>query len=67
MDDTVKKAHDFREGYVEGVGAVIKAIGDGLPEQQILVLRKWIDGPLEAWRRGPPDAARPTIPMIDGA
>ena len=67
MDDPAQKAHDFREGYVEGAGAMIKAIGDGLPEHQMLVLRKWIDGPLEAWRRGPPDAARPEIPMIDGA
>ena len=67
MDDPAKKADDFREGYVEGAGAVVKAIGDGLPEHQILVLQKWIDGPLAAWRHGPPDAARPAIPMIDGA
>ena len=67
MNDPAKKAHDFREGYVEGAGAVIKAIGDGLQEHQVLVLQKWIDGPLVAWRQGPSDAARPTIPMIDGA
>ena len=67
MNDPAERAHDFREGFVEGAGAVVKAIGDGLQEHQILVLQKWIDGPLEAWRRGPPDATRPTIPMIDGA
>ena len=67
MSDPVDKARDFREGYIEGAGAVVKAIGDGLQEHQILVLKKWIDGPLEQWRCGPPDAQRPVLPMIDGA
>ncbi len=67
MNDPVEKAHDFREGYVEGAAAVVKAIGDGLQAHQILVLQKWIDGPLDAWRRGPSDAPPPVLPMIDGA
>ena len=67
MTDAAEKAHNFREGYVEGAGAVLKAIGDGLPEHQMLVLMKWIDGPLEMWRRGSPEDQRPAIPMIDGA
>ena len=67
MNDAAEKARDFREGYAEGAAAVVKAIGDGLQEQQILVLRKWIDGSLKAWRHDSSDAPPPVLPMIDGA
>ena len=62
-----EKAHDYREGFVQGAKALLKIIGDDLPEQQMRVLERWVDGPLSEWRHAPPDAAQPTPPMIDGA
>ena len=67
MTDGATKAADYREGYVEGARAVLKAIGDDLPEQQMRVLEKWVSGPLAAWRHAEPDAKPPPLPMIDGA
>ena len=62
-----EKAQDYREGFVRGAKAILKAIGDDLPEQQMRVLERWVEGPLSEWRHAPPDAAQPTMPMIDGA
>ena len=61
------KAHDYREGFFEGARAILKAIGDDLPEQQMRVLEKWVSGPLSAWRHADDDASPPPLPMIDGA
>ena len=67
MSDPDEKAHDFREGFREGARAVIKAIGDNLPDQQMRVLEKWVSGPLESWLHADKDAVPPPLPMIDGA
>ena len=67
MTDGATKAHDYREGFVEGARAVLKAIGDDLPEQQMRVLEKWVSGPLDTWRTAAPDAAPPPLPLLDGA
>jgi hypothetical protein len=57
----------YRDGFVNGARAIFEAIGDDLPEEQMRVLQKWIDGPLDAWRREGPDTSPPPVPMIDGA
>ena len=67
MSDTVEKAGDYREGFYQGARAVLKAIGDDLPEVQMRVLEKWVAGPVDQWRHAPPDAAAPPLPMLDGA
>ena len=67
MTDGAGKAHEYREGFVEGARAVLKAIGDDLPEEQMRVLEKWVSGPLAAWRSAAADDAPPPLPMIDGA
>ena len=67
MTDTADKTHDYREGYYEGARAILKAIGDDLPENQMRVLENWVSGPLEAWRSADPNAPPPPLPMIDGA
>ena len=58
---------EHRTGYVEGARAVLKAIGDDLPEQQMRVLEKWVAGPLTEWIEAGAEAAPPVLPMIDGA
>lgn len=67
MTEPGEKAHDFREGFLQGARAVIAAIGDDLPEVQMRVLEKWVAGPLEAWRCAEPGAAPPPLPLLDGA
>lgn len=67
MEDPAEKAHDYREGYLEGVKAVIAAIGDDLPEMQMRVLEKWAAGPLASWRHADSGATPPPLPMLDGA
>ena len=62
-----EKARDYREGFVEGAKAILEAIGDDLPEQQMGVLQKWVAGPLSAWRRADANASPPPLPMIDPA
>ena len=66
-DDPSAKAKDFRQGFVAGAQAILKAIGDDLPEQQMRVLQKWVEGPLDKWRNADAGASEPPIPMIDGA
>ena len=61
------KAHDYREGFFEGARAILKAIGDDLPDQQMRVLEKWVAGPLSDWRHADDDASPPPLPLIDGA
>ncbi len=61
------KAHDYREGFHAGAQAILKAIGDDLPEVQMRVLQRWVSGPLSDWRHEPAEARRPPLPMIDGA
>jgi hypothetical protein len=65
--DMSDKAKDYREGYFEGAKAILKIIGDDLPEEQMRVLEKWVAGPLSAWRHADADASPPQLPMIDGA
>lgn len=65
--DPAVKAHAFREGFIAGVRATLKAIGDDLPEEQSRVLEKWASGPLERWSKAGPDADEPPMPMVDGA
>ncbi len=67
MADTGDKAHDYREGFLQGAKTILKAIGDDLPEQQMRVLERWISGPLQAWCHADAAEAPPTVPMIDGA
>ena len=66
MTDGAEKAQDFRQGYYEGAKAILKTIGDGLSENQMRVLEKWVAGPIKEWGKAGPDAAPPTAPMIDG-
>ena len=61
------RAVDYREGYLEGARAMLKAIGNDMAEEQKRVLEKWVNGPLAAWRHAGPGAARPDLPAIDGA
>ncbi len=67
MADPAEKAHDYREGFCEGVRAVVKAIGDDLPEAQVRVLERWVAGPLEGWRHADAGSPPPPLPMLDGA
>ncbi|WP_158808826.1 hypothetical protein [Beijerinckia sp. L45] len=62
-----RKAQAYREGFCEGARAILKAIGDDLPGEQMRVLEKWVAGPLTAWRHADDDASPPPLPMIDGA
>ncbi len=61
------KAQDYREGFLEGARAMLKAIGDDMAEEQKRVLEKWVEGPLATWRAAGPEATRPGLPAIDGA
>jgi hypothetical protein len=67
MIDPGETAGVYREGFCEGVSAVVKGLGDALSEDQRRVLEKWLDGPLAAWRRAGHDAPRPPMPLLDGA
>ena len=67
MTDPAEKMHDYREGFCEGARAIIKAIGDDLPDIQMRVLERWVSGPLEEWRHAEPNAERPPLPLLDGA
>ncbi len=67
MSEIGEKAHDYREGFYQGARAILKAIGDDLPEVQMRVLETWVAGPLEHWRHAAPDAPPPPLPMLDGA
>jgi hypothetical protein len=66
MTDGATKAHDYRQGFHEGAKAILKAIGDDLPEEQMRVLETWVAGPIADWIQAGPDAKQPTTPMIDG-
>ncbi len=67
MTEGETKAHDYRHGFYEGAKAILKAIGDDLPEEQMRVLEKWVSGPLLEWGKAGADAEQPVVPMIDGA
>ena len=67
MSGTGEKAHDYREGFYQGARAILKTIGDDLPEVQMRVLERWVAGPLSEWRQADPDAPPPPLPMLDGA
>ena len=67
MTDPAEKMNDYREGFCEGARAIIKAVGDDLPDMQMRVLEAWVSGPLEAWRHAEPGARPPPLPLLDGA
>lgn len=67
MPSSSDVAHGYREGFVEGVSAVLSALGDDLPEDQRRILEKWVSGPLAAWRSADAEAQRPPAPLLDGA
>ena len=67
MTEAVETAGHYREGFYQGARAVLKAIGDDLPELQMRVLETWVAGPVEQWRHAAPDAPPPPPPMLDGA
>ena len=67
MADAEEKAQDYREGFCEGARAILKAIGDDLPEAQMRILEKWIAGPLDVWRGADAGAKPPPLPLLDGA
>ncbi len=67
MTDAAEKTQAYREGFYEGARAILKVIGDDLPEEQMRVLEKWVAGPLAGWRHEDANAAPPQLPLLDGA
>ena len=67
QDAAAVRARVYRQGFNAGARAILDAIGDGLPEQQMAMLRTWVAGPLDTWCRAEPGAEPPPPPMIDPA
>lgn len=54
---------DFRRGYHQGAHAILEAIRDGIPIDQ---LERFIEGELRDWRSSPSSPAFPPVPKQDG-